>query len=218
MNSNDYPFNLIRAIYGDSKDDNTHTQATYIKGLYEQLETLDRKEQMLLSIRFKEGLKLKECGERIDLSQGRTGLLIRRALRKLRHPSRSKHYETVTNDQMERFERKYRRIEKENEQIKEALQKLGSSDVDPHVVIQLASLVRPEHLTTRITELGLSTRSCNGLLRYGLFTVQDVISIPEEKLISMRSIGEKSVKEIKAKIRTHILLPDMYQDGQEVIT
>lgn len=218
MNKNDYPFNLIRAIYDDDKDDNTHTETTYIKGLYEQLETLDRKEQMLLSIRFKDGLTLKACGERIGLSQGRTGQLIRRAIRKLGHPSRTKHYETVTTAELYHMERKYRQVDEENQQLKEALHTLGGCDVDPHAVILLANMVRPEHLTADISVLDLNTRAHNGLLRAGVSTIKELIAIPEEVLIDTPNIGTKSMQEIKDKIRAHILLPDMYQGEQEVIT
>lgn len=215
MIQNDYPFNLIRAIYGDAKDDNTHTQTTYIKGLYEQIDLLDPKERDCLYMRFKDGLTLKACGESYGASSQSIGQIVRRALRKLRHRSRTMHYEAVPIIEMRRLENQYQKVSEKNKQLNEAMHALDGIELDPNVVILLASLLEPHHLTAHIGELNLSTRAYNALSRIGVTTVRDIIAVPEDQLIHTRNLGEKTVQEIKAKIKAYILLPETYQQEQE---
>ncbi|WP_078598641.1 DNA-directed RNA polymerase subunit alpha C-terminal domain-containing protein [Evansella clarkii] len=212
MTDNTYPFNLIRAIYGDKESDTTHTETTYIKGLFEQIDKLNEKEQRVLSLRYKEGLTYKECEKYFGVSAQRITQIKNQALRKLRHRTRAKHYETVTKAELDAVKRKHQKAEKENEKLKEVLEALGSCDIDPHAVILLANMVRPEHLDKHVGDLNLSTRTYNCLARAGILTIGDLIRTPEEQLVRMRSIGEKSLKEIKSKIRAYILLPN---EGQE---
>lgn len=215
MIPNDYPFNMIRAIYGDAKTDDSHVETTYIKGLYEQIKTLDDKEQKCLSLRYKEGLTLKACGERYGTSAQSIGQTVNRAIRKLRHQSRAYYYEAVPRADLKRLESRYDHLSEKNQQLNEALHDLNASDIDPDAVILLAKMLQPEHLDMHINELKLNTRSYNGLARAGLLTVKDIISTPENELRRMRNLGAKSLEEIKAKIKAHILLPDSYQMEQE---
>lgn len=215
MHNDHYPLNLIRTIYGDDITDNTHTETTYIKGLYEQLETLNEKEQAILSMRYKDGASLKACGERYDMKYQHVRQIHNTAMRKLRQRFRTKHYEAAPRAELESLESQYQKVDKENQQLKEALYALGGCNIDPHMVVLLAKIIQPQHLDTNIGELGLSTRAFNGLRRSGIFTIKDVIAIPEEKFIGMQSIGEKTAQEIKSKIKTYILLPTMYQTEQE---
>ena len=53
------------------------------------LSTLDRKEQKILNLRFKEGLFLEEIAEKYDITRERVRQIEAKALRKLRHPSTS---------------------------------------------------------------------------------------------------------------------------------
>lgn len=51
-----------------------------------------------------------------------------------------------------------------------------------------------------IDEIGLSTRSANGLRKAGVFTVGDMMKQTRETLWQMRSMGAKSVEEVAEKI------------------
>lgn len=211
MIPNDYPFNLIRAIYGDAKKADSHAETTYIKGLYEQIKTLDNKEQTCLSLRFKDGLTLRACGEHFGANAQSIRQVVNRAIRKLRHKSRAHHYEAVPRAELKRLERQYEHLNMKNQQLNEALRELNASDIDPDAVILLANMLKPEHLEAHIGELKLNTRAYNGLARAGLLTVKDIISTPENELYRMRNLGTRSVEEIKTKIKAYILLPDSYQ-------
>lgn len=218
MIPNDYPFNLIRAIYGDAQKDNSHAETTYIKGLYEQINTLDDKEQACLFLRYKEGLTLKACGERYGTSAQSIRQIINRAIRKLRHRSRAYYYEAVPKAELKRLESRYEHLSEKNHQLNEALHVLNASDIDPDAVILLANMLKPKHLEAHICELKLNTRSYNGLARAGLLTVKDIISTPENELRRMRNLGPRSLEEIKTKIKAYILIPDSYLMEQEDVT
>lgn len=212
MISNTYPFNLIRAIYGDNKTDDTHIETTYIKGLYDMLKTLNKNEQDVLSLRFKDELTLKACGEHISVSSPRIGQIIKQAMRKLRHRKRFNHYEAIPKNERRQFQEEYDHVVHENKKLKQALSKLDNSDIDPQVVILMADMIKPKHLETHIVQLHLSTRSYNALLRADITTIKDVINTPEEKLIHLQNLGEKSIQELKTKIREFIVLPNIYHD------
>lgn len=215
MNDNNYPFNLIRAIYGDSKNNDDHIYTTYLKGLFEQIRLLDDKEQKCLSMRYKDGLTLKDCGKYYGTTGQSVRQIVNRALRKLRHRSRALHYEAVPRVEMKRLENQCQKVTEENQKLNEALHTMNSASIDPDVIILLANMLKPDHLTAHIGELKLSTRAYNALARASLFTVKDIIAIPENELILMRNLGEKTVQEIKAKIKAYVLLPEAYQLEQE---
>lgn len=213
MFGNDYPFNLIRAIYRDSETDNTHTETTYLKGLHEQIDNLSPVERKSILLRYKQELTLKGCGEHLGVGPERARQIIEKALQKLRHPSRLRYYEIVPKSEMQELEKECKDLSLENETLKDALQTLNEHDVDPYVIIMMATIIRPEHLLTPISELNLSTRAYNALNRAGLDTVRDVLELTDKSLLSRRAIGKKVMEEVKIKIRAHLLLPEHYQDG-----
>ena len=54
-----------------------------------------------------------------------------------------------------------------------------------------------------IKYLNLSARSRNSLMRYGISTISKLCNTSDEILLSMKNLGEKSVKEIKQKIKQY---------------
>lgn len=215
MIPNDYPFNLIRAIYGDYQDDNTHTETTYIKGLHEQIGKLSKTEQACLTLRYKEGLTLKACGDHYRTTAQSIRRIIQVALRKLRHPSRTKHFAAIPVIQLHHLENQNWKLHEENRQLKAAMNALQKTDIDPHTIVLLAGMIQPEHLSAHIGALNLSTRAYNALSRAGIKTVRDVLAMSEESLKDKRSIGEKTMTEIKTKIKAYILLPEGYRPEPE---
>lgn len=69
---------------------------------------------------------------------------------------------------------------------------------------------KPQLTEVKIETLGLSVRSQNALLRYGVFTVFDLLRVNEAELRKIRNLGEKSIGEI-LKIRENILSGDMHE-------
>lgn len=52
-----------------------------------------------------------------------------------------------------------------------------------------------------IDELDMSARSTNALHRAGVFTAEELLTVTEDKLLTIRNLGKKSVEEIMDKIR-----------------
>lgn len=70
----------------------------------------------------------------------------------------------------------------------------------PEDVLRIA-----EALSAPIDELGLSVRSYNGLMRWGITTVADVYRAYQDKqLPRIRNLGEKSVIEIEKHLEEHL--------------
>lgn len=83
--------------------------------------------------------------------------------------------------------------------IDQALTALGirlKDSVSPNNVFSTnLSALRPELVA--INELGLSTRSTNGLLRAGILTLSDLLRTSDEDIRDIRFLGTKSLDEIK---------------------
>ena len=79
-----YPLNLARCVLADDAG------KAYIPGIYAALATLTEREQSVLRHRFKNGLTLQKTAEAYGITRERIRQIESKALRKLRHPSRSK--------------------------------------------------------------------------------------------------------------------------------
>lgn len=84
MTNQEYPYNLIRAIYGDHDADDTHVSHTDIPNLYRTLDLLPDIERTALLMRYQDYATLKETGRSIDESSSSTSQIIRKALKRLR--------------------------------------------------------------------------------------------------------------------------------------
>lgn len=56
---------------------------------------------------------------------------------------------------------------------------------------------------TKISELDLSVKVHNSLLRAGIFTIEDVINKSDKELLNVRNLGEKLLDEIREKIKQY---------------
>lgn len=56
---------------------------------------------------------------------------------------------------------------------------------------------------TKISELDLSVKVQNSLLRAGIFTIEDVINKSDKELLNVRNLGEKLLEEIREKIEQY---------------
>lgn len=208
IDTNFYPFNLIRAIYGENEYDDTHSETTYIKGLYEQLKTLNSNEHRILYLRFAKGYTIKECAENLQLSPERARQTIHKALRDMRTSRRREHYEAVSRVQYEELQGKYETLLIEKQELQYSLNLIGASEIEPQDIIILSKMLKPHRLNAHIGELNLSTRTYNVLNRAGIQTIKDVMATSERTLNQLRNLGGKSVAELKFKMREYILLMD----------
>jgi len=81
----EYPANLVSAVFGDIQ-----RKSVDVHGLIAAMKTLPKEEESSLILRYAAKQSFGAIGNRLGLSEEGAQETIRRALRKLRHPSRSK--------------------------------------------------------------------------------------------------------------------------------
>ena len=67
---------------------------------------------------------------------------------------------------------------------------------------ELRSLLEDATFDTQIPELGLGTRATNALDRANVLTVEDLLTVPMQRLLRLRGVGNKTRREIIAVVKT----------------
>ena len=162
-----------------------------VKLLYDVLETLDLREKDVLFGYFglnREPLTLEEIGKQYNLGRERIRQIKERALRRLRHPSRSEKTQILaglaTDEDVELYQIKLRNTIKEDVAKKQFLNNLKMEDI----------------FKTHIDELKLSVRSYNCLRAANLFSIGDIIKKTPEELLKHRNMGRKSIRDIQSAL------------------
>ena len=84
-----YPYNLLEDVFGS--DVSTAEMEMLPQGLIDEyLGTLSEREQMILRRRYEQGMTYKDIGAELGISGSRVSQILHVALRRLRHPVRSK--------------------------------------------------------------------------------------------------------------------------------
>ncbi len=160
---------LARCIFGKEK-----LPENYIIGkeLMEILKTLTPREEHYLVKRYGLTGEYKPCSlddvcRYFNFTRERGRQIEGRALRKLRHPSRVKKFHLESKLKSEK-----------------ALIELEAAET------------KLEKDKTEFSDLNFSVRTYNCLKRAGIITVEDLLNYPEEKISSIRNLGERGVEEV----------------------
>lgn len=190
-----YPENLIYDIFGIGASDEEAAKDLLgldnIYGLEVALTTLTDQEVIMLLLRYKHLFTLEEVGKRYQVTRERARQIIEKAVRKLRHPSRSKYIRKGLNGYIE--ERVKALLDEEytrgyNDGIK-------ASSTDPVTSSEKKAVCRLE-------DMRLSIRSYNCLKRAGVTTVDDIIAFNDMgEIMRIRNLGRKSALEIAQKLQ-----------------
>ena len=199
-----YPENAYCAIFGcleypDIPSDAEETLEYVVK-------TLTPREADMFMLNFKDEMTYVEIGEQYGIHKQRVQQIISKAVRKLRHASRSEiisvgrevYLKTILAVNEEEKKHYYERISELerliNKQTAEVTDSIGiSSDLDTQARTHLAHI-----LDTSIDGLKLSVRSWNGLSRAGIRTVKDIIEYGD--LYGIWSMGRVSIQEVHNKM------------------
>ena len=155
-----------------------------IEGLRYVMEDLKESERAALKLRYEEHYTLKAVGDTFSLSGSRIQQIIAKALRKLRHPTRSVYIIQGYIGYQPMIEKKKAELAKlscQEERIKE-LKKIF------------------------VTDIGLSVRSTNCLTRSGLHTLGDVAELIQKEplqLANVRNLGRMSLLEVVEKLEEY---------------
>lgn len=187
-----YPYNLIIAVLGgNSPDARQIMYKAYIPAFMESLDTLTDREKKVLEMRFKCKLTLKETGPYFGVTQERIREIEAKALRKLRNPSRCRHWQFDTMEMYFEAKKEASDLELENIILRDNLRRLN--------VPEEKMLERHEEeidTRTELWEAELSVRSYNCLSRAGIRYISDLKDWTLEDLSKVRNLGRKSLNEV----------------------
>jgi len=182
-----WPENLIteiglEAVFGT--DSYTPLNDDQLEGLEYALDLLKEKEKTAVILRYREHKTFKETAEHFSLSTERTRQIIKKCIRKLRHPNRMVYYrDGYLGMQINREERKRR--------IREQVAKDGLMETLSGV---------------HIAECELSVRSFNCLHRAGMDTLGQVVERMNRdpwKILRIRNLGIKCLEEVVNKLEEY---------------
>lgn len=214
-----YPYNLVDDIFGTPTD--WILTDDQVSGLNGAIQSLNPREQEVLKYRYEDGLTLDEAGLKFDVGRERVRQIQAKALRKLRHPSRSKQilYGTQGYQELQEMYHTMNKLyyrEKELNQKEERLrlweQALTERTQNPEILQSVEAewdsiesaeklkAVLDEELV--IEELDLSCRAFNCLKRSKINTLGELVKAYQTgTIIQIQNLGVKTATEIATKVK-----------------
>ena len=167
----------------------------YTRGILSAIDTLDQPEQLALASRFRFDKTLEQTGIDIGVSANRAGQIVEKALRKLRHKSRSRKMSVARM-----IEDKDKQLEDANATIAELydqiVQLLQGKPLDSKIKSALVAN------KVNIDELNFSSGIHNRLVISGVSTAESLIALDSpDMLTDIHGIGIISRNEIITKTR-----------------
>lgn len=166
-----YPLNLVHAVYEGFEWEQTPDQ---IAGLERALMGLTDRERECVGLYFQNCMSYRKIGDVYHLSTERIRQIIKKAERKLRHPSRFQYIRYGYEGNIERLAPKYELTEEDR---------------------------KADLLDTPIEEMNFSVRAFNCLKRGNMNTVSDITEgLKKGNIMKIRNMGPKSYEEIIQKV------------------
>lgn len=200
-----YPFNLVAAIFGECDLIEFIEKEKYVftedaeEGLKDALKTLTEREQSVIEMRYAGLMKLEDVANEFNVTRERIRQVEAKALRKLRHPLRSRAILLGKNGLKKREEcniinESIKELERQREMLLAEVNQLKADAYDrEHKMLPVTS--------EGIATLELSVRSYNCLLRAGIKTIADLDrKMRENDWHHIRNLGRKSAEEIVSRM------------------
>ena len=166
-----YPLNLVHAVYEGFEWEQTPDQ---IAGLERALMDLTDRERECVVLYFQNAMSYQKIGDIYHLSTERIRQIVKKAERKLRHPSRFQYIRFGYEGNIARLTPKYELTEEDR---------------------------RADLLNTIIEEMNFSVRAFNCLKRGSINTVSDITEgLKKGNIMKIRNMGPKSYEEIIQKV------------------
>lgn len=209
-----YPYNLLDCLFGEPFM--VVLDEDHMAGLEAALGSLTPRELECIRLYFEEDKTYEEIGRDFRLTRERVRQILAKALRKLRHPSRTsliihgvKGLEILSLQDLERdIEDRKQRITNEIAEVQMLKERLDSemdifkqAEAVSNAEKQSTMTTTERLLADKVVDLDLSIRSFNCLLRANCETIYDVLSLMEDgKIFRIRNLGRKSIQEIQDRI------------------
>ena len=198
-----YPENAYCVIFGAQEYPDLPTDAE--ETLDYVLDTLTPREADMFRFSYKDEWTYLDIGEKHGVTPERVRQVLVKALRKLRHPSRSKillvgretYLTTIVAANEERKQKYYERIAVLNELIKQQDAEIAGCQEQ---TAEMEKQADPAYdiLGTSIDELDLTVRAWNCLTRAGIRTIKEIPDL--EGLLRIRNLGRRSAQEVQDKL------------------
>ena len=199
----EYPLNLIYAVFEDDAEEiieNSDTISDFNGSVEYVLHTLSERERTVLKYRFVDLMTYEEVGKLYNVTRERIRQVEAKALRKLRHPNRSKYLKYGVSGIIENIRTGYRNRFADLESKLIELCKLNEQKANK--VIDDVRL-RQKYDSTKIEDMDLSVRSYHCLKRAGICNLQQLAKLSYEDLTHVRNLGRKSTEEIIEKLKEY---------------
>ena len=208
INKAEWPENLVKAIFAEDSFEECRVALDW-RGTLEYLliSTLTDREEQVLRCRYQEGLTYYQIGEVVGVGSERIRLILNKAIRKFRHPSRVKYlrrgmidcYKTDCESCRElNYNRGYREGFR-NGQID------GNATISSNPYQDQEDLSSLPIETVPIDYLDLNVRTYNGLKRANINTIGVLISKTRSELFQLRNIGKRSLDDLEKRLQVHQL-------------
>lgn len=211
LNDAPFPYNLITDIFGSPMIE--IMDEDHEAGLHKALTVLNERERECIYMIYRDGMTLEESAGVLGLSKERTRQILKKSIRKLRHPyyqqfiklgvegvEEKKDFERRKNE----LERKEAILSEREAVLKRAFEVIGfvakQYEYEPE---ETAENLTDEEILDKmpIDELDLSVRSFNCLKRANINTFKDLRERASRgNMINIRNLGRRSVGEILDKL------------------
>lgn len=191
MKKKEYPENLLSQVFVNGLP----TEMPYDVALvleYIIQKTLTEREGRVLDMRYKRYMTMAAIGEECGLRAERIRQIEAKAVRKLRHPSRSKYilmgmegYINYLRDTA--VDERLREYKKEIISLEKKIAELTDTEYEEE---------KNELENAPLAELDLSVRTFNILYRAGYSTVKELLDADAEKIVSLPNLGLKNFSDL----------------------
>ena len=187
----EYPKNLLSQVFVNGLPTDLPDDITLVLEYIIQ-KTLTERESRVLDMRYKRYMTMAAIGEEYGLRAERIRQIEAKAVRKLRHPSRSKYilmgmegYINYLRDTA--VDERLREYKKEIISLEKKIAELTDTEYEEE---------KNELENAPLAELDLSVRTFNILYRAGYSTVKELLDADAEKIVSLPNLGLKNFSDL----------------------
>ena len=180
MKKKEYPKNLLSQVFVNGLPTEFPDDVALVLEYIIQ-KTLTEREGRVLDMRYKRYMTMAAIGEEYGLRAERIRQIEAKAVRKLRHPSRSRYLRDTAVDE------RLREYKKEIISLEKKIAELTDTEYEEE---------KNELENAPLAELDLSVRTFNILYRAGYSTVKELLDADAEKIVSLPNLGLKNFSDL----------------------
>ena len=191
MKKKEYPENLLAQVFVNGLPTDLPDDVALVLEYIIQ-KTLTEREGRVLDMRYKRYMTMAAIGEEYGLRAERIRQIEAKAVRKLRHPSRSRYilmgmegYINYLRDTA--VDERLREYKKEIIALEKTIAELTDTEYEEE---------KNELENAPLAELDLSVRTFNILYRAGYSTVKELLDADAEKIVSLPNLGLKNFSDL----------------------